>query len=44
MNAEDVERDLLYNTDKDPMFQKIIESSIDDPRYYVVTDSMDEEV
>jgi sulfate permease, SulP family len=28
----------------DPMFQQIIESSIDDPRYYVVTDSIDEEV
>ncbi len=27
----------------DPMFQKIIESSIDDPRYYVVTNSLDED-
>ena len=28
----------------DPAFNKIIESSIDDPRYYVVTDLMDVEV
>ena len=28
----------------DPMFQKIIKTSIDDPRYYVVTDSVDKEV
>jgi len=27
----------------DPLFQKIIESSIDDPRYYVVTNSLDED-
>ena len=28
----------------DPSFNKIIQSSIDDPRYYVVTDLMDDEV
>lgn len=28
----------------DPTFGKVIESSIDDPRYYVVTDLMDKEV
>ncbi|MEP5613422.1 MAG: SulP family inorganic anion transporter [Cyclobacteriaceae bacterium] len=28
----------------DPTFEKVIESSIDDPRYYVVTDVMDQEV
>ena len=28
----------------DPSFNKIIQSSIDDPRYYVVTDLMDVEV
>ncbi|MEP1096976.1 MAG: SulP family inorganic anion transporter [Cyclobacteriaceae bacterium] len=28
----------------DPTFEKVIETSIDDPRYYVVTDLMDQEV
>ena len=28
----------------DPKFEKIIETSIDDPRYYVVSDLMDKEV
>lgn len=28
----------------DPAFESIIETSIDDPRYYVVTDDMDQEV
>ncbi|MEQ9404921.1 MAG: SulP family inorganic anion transporter [Cyclobacteriaceae bacterium] len=28
----------------DPTFEKVIETSIDDPRYYVVTDLMDKEV
>ena len=28
----------------DPSFSKIIQSSVDDPRYYVVTDLMDVEV
>ena len=29
---------------RNPEFEEVIEAAIDDPRYYVVTDTLDEEV